>query len=193
MVFENHLGNGWRKSDVGPPMLGEWRKQSTVFEGLAGRGRGSFILTERGQPESLVGARLSANIFSLLGVKPLLGRDFLPEEETYGRHFVVELSHELWQRRFGGDSNVAGQNITLDGEPYTVIGVMPPRTCFPERNTQLCAAGLQPESPHATASAQLARLWPPEAWGHAGASQRGDGANQQTPRDSQHREQRLGR
>src|SRR3989442_8940815 len=137
MVFENHLGNGWRKSSVGAPMLGEWRRQSTVFEGLAAHSRGSFILTERGQPESVVGSRLSANIFLLLGVKPLLGRDFLPEEETYGKHFVVLLSHELWQRRFGGHSNIVGQSITLDGEPHTVIGVMPPRTFFPERNTRL--------------------------------------------------------
>ncbi|MBI3415458.1 MAG: ABC transporter permease [Verrucomicrobia bacterium] len=137
MVFENHLGNSWRKGDVGAPMLGEWRKQSTVFEGLAARGRGTVILTGQGQPESLVAARFSANIFSLLGVKPLFGRNFLPEEETYGKHFVVLLSHELWQRRFGGDPNVVGQSITLEGEPYTVIGVMPPRTFFPERNTQV--------------------------------------------------------
>src|SRR5207244_12890272 len=66
-----------------------------------------------------------------------LGRDFLPEEETYGKHHVVLLSHELWQRRFGGDSNVLGRSITLNAEPYTVIGVMPPRTCFPESDTQL--------------------------------------------------------
>ncbi|MCI0540829.1 MAG: ABC transporter permease [Verrucomicrobiales bacterium] len=137
MVFENHLGNGWRKTEVDPTMVGEWRRQSTVFEGLAARGRGSFILTGQGQPESLVGSRFSANIFPLLGITPVLDRDFLPEEETYGKHQVVLLSNELWQRRFGGDSSVIGQSILLDAEPHTVIGVMPPRTFFPERNTQL--------------------------------------------------------
>jgi len=80
MVFENHVVNGWYKNSVGAPVLGEWRKQSTVFDGLAARGWGGFILTGKGQPENLPGSFLSANIFSLLGIKPVLGRDFLPEE-----------------------------------------------------------------------------------------------------------------
>src|ERR1700741_18066 len=89
MVFENHLGNAWRKTEVGPTMLGEWRAQSTVFDGLAARGRGDFILIGQGQPETLKGARVSANMNSLLGLRPVLGRDFLPEEEIHGKHFVV--------------------------------------------------------------------------------------------------------
>ena len=67
----------------------------------------------------------------------MLGRDFLPEEETYGKDHVVLLSYELWQRRFGGDRGIIGQSITLNDEPFLVIGVMPRRTFFPERNTQL--------------------------------------------------------
>ena len=82
MVFENHLGNGWHKNSVGAPVLGERRKQNTVFEGLAARGWGGFILTGKSQPESLHGSLLSANTVSLLGAKPVLGRDFLPQEET---------------------------------------------------------------------------------------------------------------
>src|SRR5262249_39297801 len=85
----------------------------------------------------LTGSRLSANIFPMLGVKPLLGRTFLPEEETYGKDHVVLLSQELWQWRFAGDAKIVGQSITLDAEPYMVVGVMPPRTYFPERNSQL--------------------------------------------------------
>jgi len=137
MVFENHPVNGWFKNSVGAPVLGEWRKQSTVFEGLAARGYSGFILTGRGQPENLPGSQLSANIFSLLGIKPILGRDFLAEEETYGKHHVVLLSYELWQRRFGGDTNILARAITLNAEPHTVIGVMPPRTFFPEPGVQL--------------------------------------------------------
>jgi len=137
MVFENHVVNGWYKNSVGAPVLGEWRKQSTVFDGLAARGWGGFILTGKGQPENLPGSFLSANIFSLLGIKPVLGRDFLPEEEVYGNHHVVLLSYDLWHRRFGGDTNIIGQSITLNAEPHAVIGVMPPRTFFPERDTQL--------------------------------------------------------
>src|SRR3989442_7278207 len=63
MVFENHPVNGWFKSSVGAPVLGEWRKQNTVFEGLAARGWSGFILTGQGQPESIPGSQLSANIF----------------------------------------------------------------------------------------------------------------------------------
>ena len=137
MVFENHRVNGWDRFTIGAPVLGEWRKQSTAFEGLAARGWGGFILTGKGQPENVSGSLLSANLFSLLGIKPLLGRDFLAEEETYGRHHVVLLSHEFWQRRFGRDTNIVGQSITLNAEPYTVIGVMPPRTFFPEATVQL--------------------------------------------------------
>src|SRR5438094_194377 len=139
MVFENHRVNGWSKNSVGAPVLGEWRKQSTVFEGLAARGWGGFILTGKGLPENVPGSYLSANIFSLLGIKPLLGRDFLPEEEIYGNHHVALLSYDLWRRRYGGDTNFIGQSITLNAEPHTVIGVMPPRTFFPERDTQLWA------------------------------------------------------
>ena len=137
MVFENHIVNGWLKNSVGAPVLGEWRRQSTVFEGLAARGWGSFILTGKGQPENIPGSRLSANIFSLLSLRPIFGRDFLPEEETYGKHQVVMLSYELWQRRFDGDTNIIGQAISLNSEPHVVIGVMPPRTFFPGRNTQV--------------------------------------------------------
>src|SRR5262249_31665777 len=83
------------------------------------------------------GARLSVNIFRLLGIQPVLGRDFLPEEETYGNDHVVLLGHELWKRRFSGDKAIVGASITLNDELYTVIGVMPPRTFFPERDTQV--------------------------------------------------------
>jgi putative ABC transport system permease protein len=137
MVYTSYLANNSHKNWVAAPALGEWRKHSAVFEGLAARSFGSFVLTGRGQPENIAGSRLSANIFRLLGIQPVLGRGFLPEEETYGKDHVVLLSHELWQRRFGGDRGIVGQNIPLNDESYTVIGVMPPRTFFPERNTQL--------------------------------------------------------
>ena len=122
---------------MGAPILGEWRKQSTVFEGLAARGWDHFVLSGNENPENIPGARLSANIFNLLGVEPFLGRGFLPEEETFGKDHVVLLSYELWRRRFGGDPKIVGQTVTLNGEANAVIGVMPPRTFFPDRNTQL--------------------------------------------------------
>src|SRR5437899_87242 len=76
MVFENHLANGWFKNLVGAPVLAEWRRQSTAFEELGARGWDNFILTGKGPPENVPGSRLSANVFSLLGLKPFLGRGF---------------------------------------------------------------------------------------------------------------------
>src|SRR2546427_6741218 len=137
MVYASYQANDSHKNWVAAPTLNEWRKQSTVFEGLAARSFDGFVLTGRGKPENISGSRLSANIFRLLGIRPVLGRDFHPEEESYGKDHVVLLSHELWQRRFSGDIGIVGQSITLNDEPYAVIGVMPPRTFFPERNTQL--------------------------------------------------------
>src|SRR5437899_1996282 len=133
IVYENYRANGWLKNAVAAPLLEVWRKQSTVFEGLGARpwSSASLPLTGPGSPEILAGTRVSANVFGLLGVKPTLGRDFLPEEETFGKHHVVLLSHELWQRRFGGDTNIIGRSITLNSEPKTVVGIMPPETHFP--------------------------------------------------------------
>jgi putative ABC transport system permease protein len=110
-----------------------------VFEGLAARSGSSFILTGGGPPENLIGARISANTFSLLGLTPLLGRDFLAEEETYGKHQVALLSHQYWQRRFGGDRDLVGRTIALNSEPYTVVGVMPPGTSFPRSEIEIWA------------------------------------------------------
>ena len=136
-LFENNVANGWHKKAIGAPVIAEWRKQATLFEGIAARGDGPYALTGRGTPVVLSGAPISANTFSLLRVKPLLGRDFVPEEETYGRHHVALLSYECWRKRFGGDTNILGQNLTLNGEPYQVIGVMPPRMQFPEPNLEV--------------------------------------------------------
>jgi putative ABC transport system permease protein len=136
-VYEAYAPSSAHRVAVAPPIFQEWRKQSTVFEGLAARLFRGFILTGRGEPEGLAAGEVSANVFSLLRVQPLFGRSFLPEEETYGKHHVALLSYELWERRFGGDRSIVGQKITLSDEPYAVVGVMPPRTFFPGRDTQI--------------------------------------------------------
>src|SRR5213078_4674749 len=84
----------------------------------------SFNLTGVGEPERLDGRRVSANLFDVLGVPPLLGRTFVPDDDRPGAH-VVLLRYSLWQRRFGSDPNIIGRAVTLNGQSYTVIGVMP--------------------------------------------------------------------
>jgi predicted permease len=84
------------------------------------------------QPESIPGAVVSANLFSMLGVSPVLGRDFtLDEDQPGGEQLPVILSHEFWRSHFGGDPNVLGRAVTLDNEKYAVVGVMPARFQFP--------------------------------------------------------------
>ena len=103
-----------------------WRDQSTAFEGLAGFYYADFALTGAGgEPERLQGARVTPNLLQVIGVRPALGRSFLPGEEQFGQHRVVILSHGLWQRRYGGDASILNRQISLGGYSYTVVGVMP--------------------------------------------------------------------
>jgi putative ABC transport system permease protein len=110
---------------VAPGNFLDWKKQNTVFEHLAAFQGTSFNLIGSGEPERLRGMFVTEGFFSMLGAQPQLGRDFLPEEDQPGHNKVAILSHGLWQRRFGGDPKVLNQPITLSGESYTVIGVMP--------------------------------------------------------------------
>jgi predicted permease len=108
----------------------DWKGQTKSFERI-GAAEGWFPnLTGRDKPEQLWGLHLSEGMFKLLGVPPLLGRTFLPEDCLPGREHVVVLGHSLWKRRFGGDNNILGQTLTLDGEKHTVIGIMPPQFQF---------------------------------------------------------------
>jgi putative ABC transport system permease protein len=109
----------------------DWRKQNNVFENMAMYTGSSMNLTGGDKAESLVGAAVEPSFFSVLGVKPLLGRTFLSGEEVVGHNHKVVLTHAFWQSRFGGDRSIVGKQITLNDEPYTVIGVMGPGFMYP--------------------------------------------------------------
>ncbi len=110
---------------VSPGNFLAWQAQNGAFEAMAAYGGGSFNLTGAGEPERLVGDRATANLFDLLGIRPVVGRTFTPDEDRAGGPPVVLLSYGLWQRRFGGDPGVVGRVISLNGLPYTVVGVLP--------------------------------------------------------------------
>lgn len=114
------------------PTFLDWRAQATSFTGMAAYGEGRFVAVVDGTPTRVGGARVSPALFGTLGVRPALGRDFFPEEEEPGAGPVVILGHDLWNRAFGADSAVIGRVIALNGEAYSVIGVMPGRFQFPE-------------------------------------------------------------
>jgi putative ABC transport system permease protein len=103
----------------------DWRDQSHSFESVEAIRPSTIALTGGGQPERLTSQNMTAGIFPLLGVKAILGRTFLPEEDRSGGNPVVLISYGLWQRRFGGSREIIGENIDLDSQPYTVVGVLP--------------------------------------------------------------------
>jgi putative ABC transport system permease protein len=113
-----------------PDFVG-WREQSEVFEEMAAYGTGDFNVTGNSEPERVAGVRVTANLFSLLGVHPTLGRSFRPDEDRPGGQPVAVLGHALWQRRFGGERDAIGKSIVLDGSPFIVVGVMPSTFQFP--------------------------------------------------------------
>jgi predicted permease len=111
---------------------------NTVFDDIAlATAPQNFNLTGSGEPERVVAARLSSNVLSVLRVRPVVGRAFTPVDEQRGPAPVVLISHGLWKRRFGADPAILGRTITLSGNPYEVIGVMPPGFQFPGREHEL--------------------------------------------------------
>jgi predicted permease len=108
-----------------------WREQNPVFERMAAyTGRRPYV-TEIARPRYLWAAAVSSDLFALLGVHPLLGRGFLPEEEQPGNDRVVVLSHAFWREEMDGTPEVIGQTIAIDGKSCTIVGVMPPNFSFP--------------------------------------------------------------
>jgi putative ABC transport system permease protein len=138
MVWEDDTRHGYPRDTPAAANYVDWREQNRVFEGMAAIADQSFNLTGEGEPERIAGRRVSANLFPLLGVEPQLGRVFLPEEDQPGSGGrVVVLSHGLWQRRFGADPKIIGKPLNLNGQSFTVVGVMPSNFQFPTREDEL--------------------------------------------------------
>ena len=125
MVWERAASRGENDMPVRPANFFDWKSRAQSFEDVAWSRDGMFNITGDGEPESVFGYRFSANMLDVMGMQPMIGRAFHADEDRPGAPKVVLLSHKLWQRRYGGDTSILGRAITLNGDAYTVIGVMP--------------------------------------------------------------------
>ncbi|HJY28927.1 MAG TPA: ABC transporter permease, partial [Pyrinomonadaceae bacterium] len=134
-LFETDLQRGQQSGSHSYPNFMDLRAQNTVFEHVASYHGSDFILTGRGEPARIQGSVVTADLFPLLGVAPMLGRTLVPDDDKpseTGR--VAVLSEQLFRKRFNSDPAIVNQAITLDGRPYTVVGVMPASFEFPIQN-----------------------------------------------------------
>ena len=132
MLAETGKGLEFKKESVSPANFLDWRAQADALTSLSAMSWWDANLLQKNDPERVQGFLVSAGYFDALGVRPALGRGFVRDDETFGRHHVVVLGDELWKRRFDADPSIVGRSITLDGEPYQVVGVAPPRFSFPD-------------------------------------------------------------
>jgi predicted permease len=156
IVWEQNPGRGWLHNIVSAANFKDWRSQNHAFTAMVAIDQKSYDVGGTGEPLEVHGAQVSANLFSVLGVQPALGRAFQPDEDQPESAHVVVLSEDLWKQRYGGDRAIVGRQITLNHEPFTVIGVMPRGFHFPpyesERFDQarLWVAGLDLTRPERT-------------------------------------------
>jgi len=125
IVWEDASFVGFPRNTPAPAVYSDWKNQAQSFEDMAATHESSRNLTGDGEPERVPTRRVTHNFFSLLGVQPLIGRGFLPEEDRPQANKVVVLSYPLWQSRYAGDPNILNRTILLNGEKHTVVGVMP--------------------------------------------------------------------
>lgn len=124
-VWESNAAQGLDRSEVSAATYIDWRTRSRAFERLGIFRYRGFTLTADGQAERISSVDASPALFELLGVAPIVGRIFGPDDEHPGQERQLILSYATWMRRFGGDRNVVGQSLQLDGATHTIVGVMP--------------------------------------------------------------------
>jgi len=132
-LYSTYQANGIDRGNASFRDVQDWRARTRAFAEIASVTGRSLTLMDGDEPERFIGATVTANMFPMLGVQPILGRHIRPEEDTPGGPRVVVLSHGVWQRRYASDPSVVGRTITVNGAPHTVIAVMPPKFAFPER------------------------------------------------------------
>lgn len=149
-LWMTNPSRGIAQSPLSIADLNDYRAQNKTLDGLAASFNYTLNIPFAVDPEQVTATQISANTLDVLGVKPVVGRNFLPEEEVFGNHRVALLSYKLWQRRFGGDPNVVNQMISLSGTPRQVVGVLPGDFSFPNSQTEIWTPlALNPAQPEA--------------------------------------------
>jgi len=139
MVWEKRLREGVLDNVVSPADYLDWATLQTAFEAMAAQTVVTADLTGRGDPVRLIVGAVSPPFFDILRVRIMVGRPFRAEEATVGKHRVVILAHAIWQARFGGDRNIVGTFVTLNGNPAEIVGVLPPDFEFPDSAIEVWA------------------------------------------------------
>jgi putative ABC transport system permease protein len=132
-LWETRPANEFTQMEASRPNLLEWQASNHVFSELAGYTGVNFSLTGRGTPQRIYGARVTSNFFDVLGVQPILGRAFRADEDRSGGARIALLSYETWAGQFGSDPRILGQSLTLNGEAYTITGILPREFQFAKR------------------------------------------------------------
>jgi predicted permease len=158
LVFEADAARRSAIEAVAPANFIDWQSQTRTIELMAAAEPFGFTYTSASgsEPQSLPGARVTQGFFDVFGLEAMYGRTFTPDEYTAGRNQVVVLSHGTWMRQFGGDRGIVGGTIRLNGQPHTVVGVMPP-TFAPRLLTTFTERG----------------LWTPKVWSESEQQLRG--------------------
>jgi putative ABC transport system permease protein len=130
-LWQTNLKAGVEREETSPAVFLDWRERAQTLDGVAAVEPFGHSMLDHGEPERFRSWLVTAGFFDILGVPALHGRTFLPEEYQPGNSQAVVLGYGLWQRSFGGDAGIVGQKLTLNGQPHTVVGVMPPEFQYP--------------------------------------------------------------
>jgi|SRR5579871_4774941 len=149
-VWEDASYVGFPRATPAPANYADWKSRNHVFTGMGALRGQIFAITGDGPPEQVEGNAVTADLFPVLGVTPVLGRQILPEEDRPGGARVALISHKVWEQRYGGDRDVLGRKILLDRVPYEIVGVMPDGFTFPDRSDVWVPLGLKAPTAAAT-------------------------------------------
>jgi len=161
-LHTTHQVNGIDRGAVSYLDVQDWKARARSLADIATVTGRSLTLSDGEEPERFNGSTISWNMFPMIGVQPILGRQIRPEEDRPGAAGVLLLSHGVWQRRYAADPSVVGRTVTVNGQPHTIIGVMPPRFQFPEQaQLWIAQTPIEFNSPRTARNLQaMARLKP---------------------------------